>query len=36
MICDDLADTINTKYPNRKMTITISEDGENGATCSYA
>ena len=35
MICDDLADTINTKYPNRKMTITISEDGENGATCSY-
>ena len=36
MICDDLAETINTKYPNRKMTITISEDGENGATCSYA
>lgn len=35
MICDDLSDTINTKYPNRKMTITISEDGENGATCSY-
>ena len=36
MICDDLAETINNKYPNRKMTITISEDGENGATCSYA
>jgi len=35
MICDDLAETINNKYPNRKMTITISEDGENGATCSY-
>jgi len=35
MICDDLADSINTKYPNRKMTITVSEDGENGATCSY-
>jgi len=36
MICDDLADSINNKYPNRKMTITVSEDGENGATCSYA
>ena len=35
MICDDLAETINNKYPNRKMTITISEDAENGATCSY-
>jgi len=35
MICDDLADSINKKYPNRKMTITVSEDGENGATCSY-
>lgn len=35
MICDDLASTINNKYPNRKMTITVSEDNENGATCSY-
>ena len=35
MICDDLAETINNKYPNRKMTITVSEDNENGATCSY-
>jgi hypothetical protein len=35
MICDDLADSISNKYPNRKMTITVSEDGENGATCSY-
>ena len=35
MICDDLAETINNKYPDRKMTITVSEDNENGATCSY-
>jgi hypothetical protein len=35
MICDDLADVINNKYPNRKMTITVSEDNENGATCGY-
>ena len=35
MICDELADTINEKYPNRKMTITVSEDGENGATIEY-
>jgi len=35
MICDDLAETINNKYPNRKITITVSEDGENGATIEY-
>lgn len=35
MICDDLAETINNKYPNRKLSITVSEDNENGATCSY-
>ena len=35
MICDELADTINTKYPNRRMEITVSEDGENGATIQY-
>ena len=35
MICDDLANSINVKYPKRKMTITVSEDNENGATCSY-
>ena len=35
MICDDLAAQINNKYPNRKLTITVSEDNENGATCSY-
>ncbi len=36
MICDDLASQINNKYPNRNLTITVSEDNENGATCSYA
>ena len=35
MICDELAETINKKYPNRKMEITVSEDGENGATIEY-
>ena len=35
MIGDELADKINEKYPNRKMTITVSEDGENGATIEY-
>ncbi len=35
MICDDLATQISNKYPNRKLTITVSEDNENGATCSY-
>jgi len=35
MICDELAETINEKYPNRDMEITVSEDGENGATIQY-
>ena len=35
MICDDLAAQISQKYPNRKITITVSEDNENGATCIY-
>ena len=35
MICDDLAQQINNKYPGRKITITVSEDGENGATIEY-
>lgn len=35
MICDDLAQQINLKYPNRKLALTISEDGENGATIEY-
>jgi len=35
MICDDLAQQINNKYPGRKLTLTVSEDGENGATIEY-
>jgi len=35
MICDDLAETINNKYPGRKLELTVSEDGENGATIQY-
>jgi hypothetical protein len=35
MIADDLAAYIMAHYPNRKMVITVSEDGENGATCYY-
>tara|TARA_B100000965_G_scaffold37692_1_gene27813 strand:- start:2595 stop:3068 length:474 start_codon:yes stop_codon:yes gene_type:complete len=35
MICDELAETINKQYPNRRMEITVSEDGENGATIQY-
>ena len=35
MICDELAEKINDKYPNRKLEITVSEDGENGATIQY-
>lgn len=32
MIADELAHTINLAYPNRALEITVSEDGENGAT----
>ena len=35
MISDDLYETIATRYPNRKVVITVSEDGENGATITY-
>ena len=35
MMSDDLANYIQDKYPNRDLTITVSEDGENGATCFY-
>lgn len=35
MMADDLADYIIDKYPSRDLTITVSEDGENGATCYY-
>ena len=35
MIADDLSVYIYKKYPHRSFTITVSEDGENGAVCSY-
>ncbi len=35
MIADDLAEQINARYPDRDMTITVSEDGENGATIQF-
>ena len=35
MISDDLAAYIKDKYPDRDIVITVSEDGENGATCTY-
>lgn len=35
MICDDLARYILQKYPGRKLTISVSEDNENGATATY-
>ena len=35
MISDELAESINAGYPNRKLESTVSEDGENGATSRY-
>ncbi len=35
MISDDLYEQIADRYPNRDITITVSEDGENGATIYY-
>jgi hypothetical protein len=35
MISDDLYDKIADRYPGRDIEITVSEDGENGATISY-
>jgi hypothetical protein len=35
MICDDLYDLITNRYPGRDIEITVSEDGENGATIYY-
>lgn len=35
MIADDLYDAIASKYPNREIVITVSEDNENGATITY-
>ena len=35
MISDDLYEQIAGRYPDRKIEITVSEDGENGATITY-
>ena len=35
MISDDLYEVIATRYPNRDIIITVSEDNENGATIHY-
>ena len=35
MISDDLYEIISTRYPDRNIKITVSEDNENGATIYY-
>lgn len=35
MLADELATYILDKYAGRDLCITVSEDGENGATCRY-
>jgi hypothetical protein len=35
MLAEDLIDYISKKYPGRKISVEVSEDGENGATLSY-
>lgn len=35
MMADDLYQQIATRYPERSITIEVSEDGENGATIAY-
>lgn len=35
MLCDDLGGYIMDKYPGRWLRISVSEDGENGATAIY-
>jgi len=35
MIATALAETIHATYPGRAMEITVSEDGENGATLNF-
>jgi len=36
MISDDIYDIIASRYPERDIEITVSEDNENGATIFYA
>ena len=35
MMAEDLYDKIAERYPNRDIQITVSEDGENGATLTF-
>jgi len=35
MMGSELAETIHNRYPGRDMEITVSEDGENGATLTF-
>lgn len=35
MLAEDLIDYIRKAYPDRKITVEVSEDGENGATLEY-
>ena len=36
MMADDLFNQIASNYPSRNVTITVSEDNENGATIQYS
>ena len=36
MLADDLYNNLNKKYPNRKMIIDVSEDGEAGCSIEYS
>jgi hypothetical protein len=35
MLAEDLIDYISKKYPDRKISVEVSEDGENGATLAF-
>jgi hypothetical protein len=35
MLSDELAETIQKRYPGRRLSIEVSEDGENGARILY-
>lgn len=35
MLAEDLIAYISKKYPNRKISVEVSEDGENGATLQF-
>ena len=36
MLCDDIADYVRNKYPNRDLIVKVSEDNENGSTARYS